>query len=232
MNGILGFTNLLKKMNVRSEDYQTYIQIIETSGIRMLNIINDIISISRIEAQQTEVLIATTNINEQLEYIYSFFKLEATQKKLHLSVRKGLPNNKAIVSTDREKVYAILTNLVKNAIKFTSSGFVEFGYEVRNGLLEFFVKDSGIGIANEQKEILFERFRQGNNSLNRNYEGSGLGLAISKAYVEQLGGEIWVKSALGQGSTFYFTLLDLGEKKPAVEIQTFKHKEAWPFPKF
>ena len=120
--------------------------------------------------------------------------------------KNSLPSKEAIIKTDREKVYAILTNLVKNAIKFTGIGSIEFGYEKKGKYLEFFVKDTGIGIRQEQKEIIFERFRQGSESLTRNYEGAGLGLSISKAYVEMLGGKIWVESEVGKGSIFYFTI--------------------------
>ena len=100
----------------------------------------------------------------------------------------------------------MLTNLVKNAIKFSKTGSIELGYKKKDKNLEFFVKDTGVGIPQEQKEIIFERFRQGSESTNRNYEGAGLGLAISKAYIEMLGGKIWFKSKVGQGSTFFFTI--------------------------
>jgi len=95
---------------------------------------------------------------------------------------------------------------VKNAIKFTNTGSIEFGYERKGKSLEFFVKDTGLGIPEKQKEIIFERFRQGSESHSRNYEGAGLGLSISKAYVEMLGGKIWVESKIGKGSIFYFTI--------------------------
>jgi hypothetical protein len=174
----------------------------------MLNILNDIISISKIESQQIEVSVSDTNINEQVKYIYHFFKLEAEQKKLHISFKNALPAEKAFIKTDREKVYAVLTNLVKNAIKFTQTGSIEIGYKVKGKFLEFFVKDSGPGIPDTQKKIIFERFRQGSESLTRNYEGAGLGLSISKAYVEMLGGKIWVENNTGlpSGSAFFFTI--------------------------
>jgi signal transduction histidine kinase len=149
----------------------------------MLNIINDIISISKIESQQIEVSVSETNVNEQVEYIYHFFRLEAEQKKLHISFKNKLPMKEAEIRTDREKLYAVLTNLVKNAVKFTETGTIEMGYFKKDGFLEFYVKDTGPGIPEEQKELIFERFRQGNDSYTRNYEGAGLGLSISKAYV-------------------------------------------------
>jgi CheY-like chemotaxis protein len=214
MNGILGFTDLLKKPNLSGEKQHKYIEIIEKSGTRMLNIINDIISISKVESGQMDIILSETNINEQIEYIYTFFKPEVKAKGIFLYMKNSLPDNEAIISTDREKLYAILTNLVKNAIKFTNEGSIEFGYTVgENAELVFFVKDTGFGIKPELKEIVFERFRQGSESLTRNYEGAGLGLSISKAYVEMLGGKIWVESELEKGSTFYFTLPYYAEKE-------------------
>jgi len=183
----------------------------------MLSIINDIISISKVEAGQMDITIAETNVNEQIEYIYTFFKPEVKQKGIELLYKNALPNEAATIQTDREKVYAILTNLVKNAIKFTHSGAIEIGYDRKADSLRFYVKDTGVGISKEQQEIVFERFRQGSESLNRSYEGAGLGLSISKAYVEMLGGKIWVESKLGEGSVFYFTLPCSAEPKEKEE---------------
>jgi PAS domain S-box-containing protein len=238
MNGILGFSELLKEPSLTGEEQSEYIDIIEKSGLRMVNIINDIIDISRIESGQMSISISETEIQKQMEYIYSFFRPEIEQKGLAFYYKKSKPEKRIIIKTDPEKMMAILTNLVKNAIKYTPSGFIEFGYDfnpVKQNVygefgsteqsqrieqvdrlsetveLEFYVKDTGIGIPPEKKEIIFERFRQGSESLTRNYEGAGLGLAISKAYVEMLGGKIWVESnpdslQEGKGSTFYFTL--------------------------
>ncbi|WP_159519009.1 response regulator [Sunxiuqinia indica] len=194
MNGILGFTELLKASKLSKEKHERYIGIVEESGVRMLNIINDIISISKIESEQIELSISETNVNTQLEYIYRFFKLEAEKKKLHLSFTTGLSDDDANVKTDREKVYAVLTNLVKNAIKFTAKGSIEFGYQRIENELEFFVTDTGSGIPEKERKVVFDRFRQGSEALTRLHEGAGLGLAISKAYIEMLGGKIWIES--------------------------------------
>ena len=206
MNGIMGFAELLKEPNLSGDEQQEYIHVIQKSGTRMLNIINDIISISKVESGQMDVYITDTNINKQIDYLYTFFKPEAEQKGLQLFFKKPLSSKEATLKTDKEKVYAILTNLVKNAIKFTPAGSIEFGYERKDKFLEFFVKDTGPGILEEQRKFIFERFRQGSESLNRNYEGAGLGLTISKAFIEMLGGKIWVKSSEGKGSEFYFTI--------------------------
>lgn len=214
MNGILGFTELLKVPHLTDEEQQEYINIIEKSGKRMLNIINDIISISKVEAGQIEVSLTETNVNEQIEYIHTFFKPEAKQKGIQLNISKLLSPKDTFIKTDREKIYAILTNLVKNALKFTNEGSVEFGCERKGEYLEFFIKDTGLGISKSHKKIIFERFRQANETITRSHEGSGLGLAISKAYVEMLGGKIWVESEEGEGSAFYFTIPFNSEYEP------------------
>jgi PAS domain S-box-containing protein len=219
MNGILGFTELLKDKSLSNDIQQEYIKIIEKSGKRMLNIINDIISISKVESGQIEVTSAETNVNEQIEYLFTFFKPEASQKNITLRLTKELGEHNSYIHTDREKLYAILTNLIKNAIKFTNEGFIEFGCEKKGDYLEFFVKDSGLGISVSQKKIIFERFRQANDTIGRTHEGSGLGLAISKAYVEMLGGKIWVESQEGIGSTFYFTLPYHSDYIPEAKIK-------------
>ncbi len=225
MNGILGFAELLKTLTLTVESQREFVDIIQKSGIRMLNIINDIISISRIESQQTDITIAHTNINEQVEYMYHFFRLEATQKNLYISFKNALKLNDAFILTDKEKLYAVLTNLVKNAIKFTKTGSIELGYDVKGELLEFYVKDTGPGITDKQQKNIFDRFRQGSESLTENIEGSGLGLAISKAYIEMLGGEIWVESSIGQGTTFRFTIPNHPDNEKKELLQTIVEEE-------
>ena len=130
LNGILGFSELLEDAGLTEESRQHYIQVIKNSGARMLNIINDIIDISKIESGQMKVSVTETNINELADSLYSFFKPEVERKGMQLIVKTSLPFEKAYLQTDREKLYAILTNLVKNAIKFTNKGQIEFGYEI------------------------------------------------------------------------------------------------------
>jgi len=222
MNGILGFTELLKEPKLTGEEQQEYIEIIEKSGKRMLNIINDIINISKVESGQIEIKLSETNVNEQIEYLNTFFKPETKQKGLKLSIKEVLSPKDCIVITDREKIYAILTNLVKNAVKFTNSGSINFGCVKKGKFLEFFVKDTGLGIPKSQHKMIFERFRQANETMTRTHEGSGLGLAISKAYVEMLGGKIWVENEVGKGSTFYFTIPISTELEPEEKIKKKK----------
>lgn len=206
MNGILGFAQLLKEPKLTGEEQQSYISIIEKSGARMLNIINDIVDISKIEAGQANVSLSESNINKQIEFIYTFFKPEAESKNLKLVYNNSLPDKDAVIITDNEKFYTILTNLVKNAIKFSDKGIINFGYRKNNGFLEFYVKDEGIGIPKHRQEDIFKSFVQADISDKMAFQGAGLGLAITKAYVEMLGGEIKVESDTGQGATFFFTL--------------------------
>ena len=210
MNGILGFAELLKEPTLTIEDQQDFIQTIQLSGLRMLSTINSIIDISKIESGLVNIVIGETNINEKIEFIYKFFKPEVENKGLQFIYKNGLQTEDAVIRTDNDKVYGVLTNLINNAIKFTYDGLIEFGYVLKSDSepaeLEFFVKDTGIGIPENQQELIFERFRQGSESYNRGYEGSGLGLSIAKSYVEMLGGRIWVESKEGFGSAFYFTL--------------------------
>lgn len=239
MNGILGFAELLKMPGLSGEQQQEFIRIIRKSGHRMLNIINDIVDISKIESGQMKVLISDTNINDQIDYIYAFFKPEAENKGIQLFFKNGLASEQSIIKTDQEKVYAILTNLVKNAIKYTNEGTIEFGYIPAGSVvklyakanenetteasdptdpgdlytavtepaeLQFYVKDTGIGIPFDRQKAIFDRFVQADIADTRAYQGAGLGLSITKAFVEMLGGRLWVESQLFKGSTFYFTI--------------------------
>ncbi|PIY34267.1 MAG: hybrid sensor histidine kinase/response regulator, partial [Bacteroidetes bacterium CG_4_10_14_3_um_filter_42_6] len=187
MNGILGFADLLKQADLSGEEQQEYIKIIEKSGARMLNIINDIVNISKIEAGQMEVYLSKSNINEQIDFIYTFFKPEIEKKGIQFLVKKSLPDEKANITTDREKIFAILTNLIKNAIKFTTDGTIEFGYEIvsmiHESLIQFYVKDTGMGIPKDRQEAIFERFIQADIADKMALQGAGLGLSITKAYV-------------------------------------------------
>jgi signal transduction histidine kinase/ligand-binding sensor domain-containing protein len=206
MNGILGFTGLLKEADLSGEDQQRYIGIIEKSGDRLLNIITNIVTYSELEAGAKDVKLSDTNLNEQLDFLLEFFKPQAEIKGIHLECASRLPEGNSLVRTDREKVYSILTNLLKNAVNFTEKGSIQFGCVDRGSLIEFYVSDTGIGISQGQKPIIFNRFRQGSEELTRTHEGAGLGLSIAKGYVELLGGTIWVEDNAGGGTIFRFTI--------------------------
>ena len=214
MNGILGFIDILSEPGVPKDEKDTYFDLVKKSGERLLNTINDIIEISKIEANQTYLNFSDENLEAVLEEHLNFFQPEARQKGISLKLRKN-PGHDQKIRTDKNKLDSILTNLIKNAIKFTKEGEIEFGCVPKKGLLQFFVKDTGIGIAGDRIEAIFNRFEQAEMGISRGHEGTGLGLSISKAYAEMLGGNLWVESEKGKGSTFHFTvhLLPAAEKE-------------------
>ena len=205
MNGILGFLELIKDPELTNDDLIQYIDIIKKSVLRLLNTINDIIEISKIESNQVNINITETNVNDIIHFCFEFFKQQANEKELNFEKNNLIPSEKFIIKTDKNKVECILTNLINNAIKFTPKGKIIIGSYIENDLLIFYVNDTGIGISPDKFNIIFDRFIQINTDI-RTYEGSGLGLSIAKAYVELLGGKIWVKSEPGKGSSFYFSI--------------------------
>jgi len=185
----------------------------------MLNIVNDIIDISKIESGAMEVDMSSTNVNAQLENLYAFFKPEADKKGLQFSYKIPPATQDICILTDSDKLFGIFTNLIKNSIKFTDKGYIEYGYELRSNTdepyLEFFVKDTGNGIPLNRQEAIFDRFIQADISNKSAYQGAGLGLSISKAYVQMLGGKIWLQSEPESGTVFYFTVPYI--KEPCIE---------------
>ena len=215
MNSILGFTDLLSDQVYSGEEKQQYITIIKKSGERLINTINDIIDISRIESGEEKPAITETNINEQLDEIIKIFKPETNKKNLGLKALKTLPDHQTQILTDKNKFFGIVTNLVKNAIKFTDSGGITISYQLKDNQLEFVITDTGIGIEKEKQAGIFDRFVQAETDHHRLHEGSGLGLSITRSYIEMLGGKIWIESEPGKGSSFYFTLpYDIVETTP------------------
>ena len=224
MNGILGFAQLLKYPNVKKNEHTKYIDLIQQSGERMLSLINNLINISRIEAGETMLQVTATSVNELLHDLNTFFMPETDKRGLRLNCIAVLPDNESIIETDSGKLAQILTNLIQNALKFTSKGDIDVGYKRINNTLEFYVIDDGIGISMEMKTKIFDRFHQVDNPLTRTHEGAGLGLSISKAYAEMLGGSIRVESIEDRGCAFYLTLPynPIGSKKtqpPSPAIQ-------------
>jgi PAS domain S-box-containing protein len=206
MNGILGFTNLLLNPDLNSKEKDSYIKIVQQSGQRMLNTVNDIVEISKIESGLISVNIKETDINKRLMELHRFFKAEAEKKGLNLIVDKLMPISEKNILADQNKLDSILTNLIKNAIKYTESGGINLGCQTKANVVEFYVKDTGIGIPKDRIEAIFNRFEQADIADTKAFEGSGLGLAIAKSYVEMLEGNIWVESVEGKGSVFYFTI--------------------------
>ncbi len=206
LNGIIGFSNLLKESNLLEQEVKEYTSIISQSGKRLLEIINNVLDISKIETGQMSVHNADFSINSTITKLFTFFSPLASTKNIKLNNKTLSVNSNIQIISDETKINQILTNLINNAIKFTYKGSIDVGFEIISGKILFFVKNTGIGIAAEYHSKIFERFTQVDLKTTRGYEGAGLGLAISKGLVEMLGGKMWFESIEGIGSTFYFTL--------------------------
>ncbi|MCF8361430.1 MAG: PAS domain S-box protein [Prolixibacteraceae bacterium] len=206
MNGILGFLDLLNDKDINEKEKSQYLEIMNKSGQRLLETINDIIEISKLESGQVDVNISAVNTEEVMNDHYIFFKQQASNKNLELTLENHLKGNDALVKTDKFKLDAILTNILNNAIKYTQTGDVRFGNYLKGNNLIFYVKDTGIGIPPEKMETIFERFIQDDQYISRPQEGVGLGLSIVKGYIEMLDGKIWVDSEHGKGSTFFISI--------------------------
>ncbi|MGE0076918.1 MAG: response regulator [Bacteroidales bacterium] len=206
MNAIMGFTNLLSKSDLSTEEQLSYIEIIQSSSNQLLTIVDDIITTSRLETKQMKVNEQTVNLKEIFANLSSVYLPEAENKNLNFDFRNTIIDEHSVVITDKEKLYQVLSKIISNAIKFTNTGGVEVYCSSNTNTIQFSVKDSGVGIPNEAFASIFDRFRQVDISMSRQYGGTGLGLSIAKAYVELLGGKIWVDSEIDVGSTFYFTI--------------------------
>lgn len=210
MNAIVGFSELLS-MEITNPEHLEYLGIIIESGQNLLALIEEIIDISKIESGEVALNESPRNLNKLLLEIHHLFKNEISRRKkanVRLLLSRGLSERQAEIYIDEQKIKQVLTNLINNAIKFTEQGFIEFGVELSSNLqtLKFYVKDTGIGISEKQKEYIFQRFAQADGSIKRKYGGTGLGLAISVALVEIMGGKLMVESVENQGSIFSFEL--------------------------
>jgi PAS domain S-box-containing protein len=206
MNAIIGFSALLSEPGLDEPSKLSFIDVITQSSNHLLDIINDIIEISNIEAGISKISKNEVRINSIIEQLKTQFSPKAVEKGIELNTNTPLADDTAIIQTDCTKLQQIYSNLLSNAFKFTQKGRIEFGYTFSERLLNFYVSDTGIGISDDQHEKIFDRFYQVEHQMARHFEGTGLGLSISKAYVEILGGRIWVESEPGKGSTFYFSL--------------------------
>jgi PAS domain S-box-containing protein len=206
MNGILGFLDLLRTPDLSEENMLSYIDIVTKSGNRLLDTINDIIEISKIETGEMQVNLTLVNISELISYYHGFFRQLTDLKGLTYLISNRLPVEKINCITDRIKLESIVSNLLKNAIKFTSKGTIEFACYLEGNSFVFSIKDTGVGIPADRLDVIFDRFVQADISNSRPHEGSGLGLSIVKAYLKMLGGKIWVQSEPGSGSCFSFSI--------------------------
>jgi signal transduction histidine kinase len=210
MNSIIGFSNLLNEADLKPDKKENYLQHILQSSKLLLNLIDDIIDISKIEAGQININPVSCNINEIVKEV--FLSTRDTKKNDKIEMRLNLPadSDGYSLKTDPFRFKQILNNLLSNALKFTEKGFVELGYYIRKNddksTIEFYIKDTGIGIPKDKQSVIFERFRQIDDSKTRRFGGTGLGLSISKRLVDLLGGSFWLESEINKGSIFYFSL--------------------------
>ena len=224
LNAIVGFADLLTHLEVSNTKIHEYVSVIQSSSGQLLSIVNDILSMSRIQTGQEIVSIRPVYLNNVLENTCAMFTSAVHVKKLRLSVLPGSDDSDFCILTDETKLVQIITNLLHNAIKFTHQGSIEFGYSVNGSMIDFFVKDTGIGISGQAQMHIFERFRQADTSISSDYGGTGLGLSISKAFSEMLGGKLTVTSEINVGSTFTLSIPNrvYYEKTNSFETQDIK----------
>lgn len=205
MNGILGFVDLLQRPGLSLDQERKYLNIVSKSSHRLLNTINDIIEISHIESGQMPLQIESIEPKRLVEELTEFFRPEAEKKGLEMRIKISASAGKIRVDSDKGKLESILSNLIKNAIKFTNEGYVMVALESAKDTFKLYVEDTGIGIAPDRQKAIFDRFVQADFALSRPYEGSGLGLSIVKAYCEMLQGKIYIKSEAGKGTRISLT---------------------------
>ena len=224
MNGIIGFTELLQSPNLSEGNIKQFSSIIKKSSERLLNTVNDIVEISKIESGVQPLRISKANILPFLNNFITFYAHEAKSKNLELQFKTGNLNEDLVVNTDEGKLTSVISNLLKNAIKYTETGYVEFGAKHSDNQLVLYCKDTGIGIPKDRQKAIFNRFEQADIADSRAFEGSGLGLAIVKSYVEMLDGKIWVESEVNVGSTFYVSLpclaKNLNKEEALTQVKT------------
>jgi len=219
MNAILGFSSLLNEPGITESERNQYIDIIFQSGNQLLSIINDIVDLAGIESGHVKIKIGKVNINNVLRDLNEQYAYKVKAQNIGLNLTIPLENDESEIMTDETRLIQILSNLINNAFKFTRNGQIDFGYTLKDGFLEFFVKDTGIGIPPEYHSLIFDRFYQVDSAVSRQYAGTGLGLSICRAFVGLLGGNIWVTSEPGAGSNFFFTIPYARERKEQPEIQ-------------
>lgn len=206
MNAITGFSEILLQPGLSEDKFEKYLNIINTSSRQLLSVINDIIDISKIESGQLSIESELVNINMLMDELFISYTKLVDLKKLKFICKVASPNQLVQVKTDGNRIRQVMCNLLNNAIKFTKEGEISFGYTIQENFIEFYVRDSGVGIAPENLSLIFKRFRQVKATNSQVNEGNGLGLAIAKALVEELGGTISVDSKSGIGSNFKFTI--------------------------
>jgi signal transduction histidine kinase len=205
LNAIVGFSSLLADPENREEDKKTFGEQVQTNSEYLLNLIEDIIDVSKIEANQLTVKIQEFDVIPHIRQVIQSFQLAMPESK-NVVVAANLDMSSLVIKTDPIRFEQIIRNLLSNAVKFTENGLIELGCEKDKGFYIFSVKDTGIGIQTENQRVIFDRFRKIENDKQHLYRGTGIGLFLSRQLVEMFGGEIWVESEVGKGSCFYFSI--------------------------
>ena len=207
LNGIMGFTDLLLTNNINPENRKKYLSIIIESGNKLVYIIDNLIDLSIIESKQLVNNKTEFEANKLTEKLFSYFRLnfkhELKKKGITFSLSPAKGNKSIRLMSDSKKIEQILTQFFLNALKFTNNGNISMGYKTAKKRIIFFVEDSGNGISEADKEIIFEPFRKSENPEGNFHEGSGIGLAIAKELANFLGGKVYFDSSPGKGSIFY-----------------------------
>lgn len=206
MNGIIGFSEMLDTPGISDERRNYYSKIVQSSSQQLLRIIDDILEIATIETKQQKVKEAAFYLNDLLMELFSIYNLRSKERNIPIYLNKGLDDNQSYIISDKTKLNRILGNLIENALKFTFTGYIEVGYSIKGDALRLYVKDTGIGISPQNFETIFERFSQEEKELSLKHGGLGLGLSISRENAKLLGGNIYLESEKGIGSTFYVSI--------------------------
>lgn len=210
LNSIIGFSDLLLDEDTTEEEKEMFSKLIQTAGRSLMQLIGDIVDISKIEAGKVMIEKSVFNVNTFLQEIFVAFKQEKKNRDKENVELKLILSDQASdlkINTDQHRLRQVISNLLTNSLKFIDEGFIEFGYSgISPDSIQFYVRDTGVGISTPHKKKIFEQYGQEKETYNRNTEGTGLGLAISKTFVELLGGKIWFDSELDEGTTFYFTI--------------------------
>lgn len=206
INAIVGFSDLINDTRLDETERMEFTSIIVESSYRLMGVITDLINLSTVESGQEALKVEQFSLNLFMQEIYAQIKPSVDLTKVKFTVDLALTDVHSQVIADKTKLHQIIMNLLKNSLKFTSRGRIEYGYVIRNADIEFFIRDTGIGIPKDKSEVIFARFQQADDSLSRQYGGAGLGLPIAKAYVDLMGGQMWFNSEVGKGTEFFFTI--------------------------
>jgi PAS domain S-box-containing protein len=206
LNALVGFSTIIASKSLTEDKLNKYSELISKNAKLLLNVINDILDISKIEAGQIEINLTDIDAYKEIIDISKSLKSLINEKTTNAKLKIDCEDKGVIVKADLMRFRQILTNLISNAFKFTDRGYVKIGFCIKNKEAVFYVKDTGIGISQAMQELIFDPFKQASYENGKFFGGNGLGLPISKAYVEMMGGKMWLESIEGRGSKFYFSL--------------------------